>query len=87
MNLKPLCRRCLLLPLALLALPWGSWAQVYPTRPVKIVVPYSAGGTPDALARMLAEQLAKRINQPVVVDNKAGAAGMIGAKAVSEAPP
>ncbi len=72
--------------LALIALisPTAAFSQDYPARPVKIVVPYPPGSSPDALARILAEQLAKRINQPVIVDNKPGAGGMIGAKLVSE---
>jgi tripartite-type tricarboxylate transporter receptor subunit TctC len=71
---------------ALTAMPEAR-AQDYPARPVKIVVPYPPGSSPDALARILSEQLARRISQPVVVENKAGAGGMIGAKAVSEAAP
>ena len=70
-----------------LGLPSLALAQDYPARAVKIVVPYPPGSSPDALARILSESLAKRINQPVVIDNKPGAGGMIGAKAVSEAPP
>ena len=70
-----------------LALPLAALAEDYPARAVKIVVPYPPGSSPDALARILAEQLARRINQPVVIDNKPGAGGMIGAKAVSEAAP
>lgn len=79
-------RTGLLLGAALLATPWAALAQNYPSRTVKLVVPYPPGSTPDALARIVAEGLTKRINQPVVIDNKAGAGGMIGAKAVSEAP-
>lgn len=78
-------RRALLLSLALLAGP--SLAQAQSDRPVKIVVPYPAGSTPDALARILSEALAKRLQQTVLVENKPGAGGMIGAKAVSEAAP
>lgn len=85
---KYLTRRTgLLLSAALLALPLAATAQTYPTRPVKLIVPYPPGSTPDALARIVAESLSKRIKQPVVVDNKGGAGGMIGAKAVSDAPP
>lgn len=79
-------RTGLLLSAALLATPWAAMAQNYPSRTVKLVVPYPPGSTPDALARIVGEGLSKRINQPVVIDNKAGAGGMIGAKAVSEAP-
>lgn len=72
---------------AALLLPLPAMGQDYPARPVRIVVPYPPGSSPDALARILSEQLAKRINQPVVVENKPGAGGMIGAKAVSESTP
>jgi len=81
------CSRALLLPLATLISPLSALAQAYPERPVKIVVPYPAGSTPDALARIVSEGLAKRINQNVIVENKPGAGGMIGAKAVSDASP
>lgn len=75
------------LALATLAAAPGTHAQDYPGKPVKIVVPYPPGSSPDALARILAEQLARRISQTVVVENRPGAGGMIGAKAVSEATP
>lgn len=75
------------LTLMALALPLVALAQDYPARAVRIVVPYPPGSSPDALARILSDSLAKRINQPVVIENKPGAGGMIGAKAVSEAPP
>lgn len=77
----------LIVGLGALMLSCATLAQEYPSRPVKLIVPYSPGSSPDALARILAEQLGKRINQPVVVENKVGAAGMIGAKAVSDAAP
>ncbi|MEY2771919.1 MAG: hypothetical protein RIQ38_2338 [Pseudomonadota bacterium] len=87
MTARLLRRSALLLGLGLSAWPWATLAQTYPDRPVKIVVPYPAGSTPDALARIVSEALAKRIAQPVVVENKPGAGGMIGAKQVSEAAP
>ena len=58
----------------------------YPNKPVKIVLPYLAGGGPDTFARMLAERLSKRFGQPVIVDNKPGASGAIGAQSVATAP-
>ena len=59
----------------------GQW----PTRPVKIIVPYPAGGVNDVVARMLAEHLRPMLGQPVVVDNRAGAGGTIGIDAVAKA--
>ncbi len=73
----------ILLPLAA----WGVWAQAWPTQPVTIVVPFPPGGGTDTGARILAEQLSKKWGQPVVVENKGGAAGQIGADLVSKARP
>ena len=72
-----------------LALASGAgWAQVsaFPVKPVRIVVPFAPGGATDALARLLGEKLAVSFGQPVVIDNKAGAAGIIGTDAVAKAP-
>ena len=62
-------------------------AQAYPSRPVRIIVPYPPGGGVDGIARPIADQLAKRWGQPVVVDNRAGAATLIGAELVAKAAP
>lgn len=62
-------------------------AQSYPTRPIRIVVPYAAGGGTDVVARALGERLSKRLGQPVIVDNKAGASGIIGTDMVAKAAP
>jgi len=59
----------------------------WPSRPIRLVVPASAGGIADAVARLLGEGLGKRLGQPVVLDNVAGAASMIGTAAVAKAPP
>ena len=64
-----------------------AWAQDAASRPVRLVVPFPAGGPTDALARLAAEGMAAQLNQPVLVDNKAGAAGGIAAEYVSRAAP
>src|SRR5207244_886479 len=54
-------------------------AQQYPARPIRVIVAYPPGGSTDIIARIIGPKLAERFGQPVVVDNRAGAAGMIGA--------
>ncbi len=75
------------LALAALALPTLASAQAYPSKPIKIIVPYSPGGTTDLVARLVGQKLSERLGQPVIVDNKPGANGMIGAEAVAKSPP
>src|SRR6476619_5449260 len=70
----------------LAALPQAD-AQDYPSRPVKIVVPFPAGGTADVMPRVIGEWLSRKWGQPVVVENRTGAAGNIGAEAVAKAEP
>jgi tripartite-type tricarboxylate transporter receptor subunit TctC len=62
-------------------------AQDYPSHPVKIIVPFPAGGTADVMPRVFSEWLAKKWGQPVVIENRTGAAGNIGAEAVAKAEP
>ena len=69
----------LVLAFALAGISSGSFAQNYPNRPIKFVVAYSPGGGVDTMARIFAEQLSKRIGMSVVVENKPGGHGMIGA--------
>ena len=62
-------------------------AQVYPSKPVKLIAPYPAGGGVDAVARLVAERLAVRLGQPIVVDNKPGAGATIGGDALAKSVP
>ena len=65
----------------------AALAQAYPSKPIRVVVPFAAGGPADIMARWLGQQMTAKLGQPVVVDNKAGAGGIIGAQAVATAPP
>ena len=62
-------------------------AQDWPTKPVKIVVPFGPGSTPDVVARLIADHLQRKFGQPFVIDNKPGASGNIGTDAVAKAAP
>ena len=62
-------------------------SQDYPNKPIRVVVPMSAGGTIDSLARILGQQLSESLGKPIVVDNRPGANGNIGADTVAKAPP
>ena len=85
-------RRTLLTHLTLalagvLALPATGQAQgAYPSKPIKFVVPYSAGGLPDTVARIFAQRLTERLGQSVVVDNKPGANGVVAAQVLATSP-
>nr|WP_316644365.1 tripartite tricarboxylate transporter substrate-binding protein [uncultured Roseateles sp.] len=68
-------------------LPPQAQAQTYPDKPIRWVVPFPAGGAQDVLTRLIAEPLAKRLKQPVVVENRAGAAGNLGADFLAKAAP
>ncbi|HKF08897.1 MAG TPA: tripartite tricarboxylate transporter substrate binding protein [Xanthobacteraceae bacterium] len=72
---------------ALLASDVARAQETYPDRPVRVVVPYPAGGGTDTLARLLADQLSRQWGQPIIVENVGGAAGNIGAAEVARAKP
>ena len=79
---KPACLAAVVFAFASIA-----HAQDYPSRPIKLVVPWPAGGGVDTAARLIAEPLAKRLGQPIVVDNKPGSAGNIGTAQVTRDKP
>ena len=81
-------RRSLLLTAgATLAAPGLALAQEFPNRPIRIVVPFPAGGTTDLLARLFAQRMTETMGQSVVVENRGGGGGSIGADVVAKAPP
>jgi len=88
MNLlaRPALISCLVIVAALAATPNASAAD-YPVRPIKLVVPYAAGGPTDVLGRLVADYLGRDLKQAVIVENKPGAQGAIGAEAVAHAEP
>lgn len=66
----------------------AAWGQAgYPDRPVKIIVPYAIGVSPDIVARLLSERLGPALGRPVIIDNRPGAGGMVGAEAAAGMPP
>ena len=62
-------------------------AQSYPNRPIKLIVPFAPGGSADLVGRLLAQQMSESLGQPVVVENKGGASGMLGNEYVAKSPP
>ncbi len=72
---------------SLLAVPAWSQAAEWPTRPIHMIVPFPPGSSPDTLARMIADPMAQKLGQPVVVENKAGAGGNIGTRQAAQAKP
>ena len=77
--------------LAILALPMlapsGIAAETYPTKPLKLIVPFAPGGGSDFIARLVAQKLGERLGQPVVIENRPGAGGNVGAELAVKSPP
>ena len=80
-------RLCLSLAAAMLAHPARSFAQAWPNRPIRLLVPYAPGGPTDILARLLAPVLGERMAQPVLIENVPGAGGNIGMAQGAKATP
>jgi tripartite-type tricarboxylate transporter receptor subunit TctC len=76
-----------LLALPFFAIAFAAGAQTWPARPVTLIVPFPPGGTTDIVGRIVADGMARALGQPVVVDNRGGAGGAIGAKAIADAAP
>jgi len=66
--------------------PFLAWGQVYPSKPLRLIVPFPPGGVTDIVGRLLAQRLGESLGRPVVVDNRGGANGLIGAQAAAKAP-
>lgn len=75
-----------LLSVALAGVPAVAQAQAYPTKPIRLIVTFAAGGGTDLAARAVAPKLAEALGQPVVVENRAGANGAVGAEATAKSP-
>jgi tripartite-type tricarboxylate transporter receptor subunit TctC len=86
-SVKPATAAGAMLAAAILAAAQLAPAQTYPTRPIRMIVPYSAGGATDIVARMLAQKLPEFLGQQVVIDNRPGAGGLIGTDTVAKATP
>jgi tripartite-type tricarboxylate transporter receptor subunit TctC len=80
-------KACVLALLAMLLGGAPAGAQDWPARTVKVIVPFGAGSTPDAVARLVADKLQQKLGQPFVVENKPGASGNIGTDAIAKAEP
>jgi tripartite-type tricarboxylate transporter receptor subunit TctC len=86
MNRKQFVRRATAAVLLAAGLGTGAMAQPWPTKPITMIIPFPPGGTLDVVGRMLAQKLGQQLGQTVIVDNRPGGAGTIGAHAVAHAP-
>ena len=80
-------RAAIVISIGLAALTTNVVAQTYPAKPIRLIVPFPPGGPADALARVLAQKLAEPLGQAVIIDNRPGATGTIGASLVAKSPP
>ncbi len=75
------------LPVAMLAPTSHAAAQEYPTRPVRVIIPFPPGGSNDVVGRLIGAHLGERLGKQVIIDNRSGAGGVIGTEAVAKSPP
>ncbi|MEP9378360.1 tripartite tricarboxylate transporter substrate binding protein [Aquabacter sp. CN5-332] len=87
MNRRSLLLSSLVCAAALAAAPIETWAQTYPSKPIRLVVGYAAGGSTDQIARILGQRLSEELGQPVIVDNKPGAGATIASEFVAKSAP
>jgi len=81
-----MAHRSILPVFVLVLLASDAYGQVYPTRPLRLIVPSAPGGQPDIVARLIAHELGKQMGQQVVVDNRSGASSIIGFETIAKAP-
>lgn len=86
MHLKHPSKRVLAVAIMATLLPLGALAQSYPSKPIKMIVPFPAGGTTDIVARLVAQKMSESMGQAVTVDNRGGAGGNIGADLLAKSP-
>ena len=77
----------LLIGLSLLALPAAAVAEDFPSKPIRLIVPFPAGGPNDIIARVIGQRMSELIKQPVLIDNRGGQGGVLGTDAVAKSPP
>ena len=80
-------QQALLSAILIVGVTLGVNAQEFPTRPIRMIVPLAAGGATDVVARLIADKLSEQVKQPVIVENRPGAQGMIGVEAAAKAAP
>ncbi len=75
-----------LIAVTLSAASWGAWAQAYPNKPIKAIVPFAPGSATDTIGRTFAAKMSEELGQTIVIENKPGVNGMLGADAVAKSP-
>src|SRR5215510_7833763 len=87
MRVTVVSRVCTCIALVLSPSLAAAQAQPWPARPISLIVPFGAGGAPDIIARFVAQELSEKLSQRVIIENRTGASGNIGAGAVAKSPP